>query len=66
MWLGLGLAIIPPLATAVWGFIVKSDAANVTRVGAMQGVTVAVGPTASAGAQSAAADPAVPGVTAKA
>jgi len=62
LWLGLALAIVPPIATAVWGILAKTDAANVARVGAMPGVTVAVGPTASAGAQSVAADPAVPGV----
>ena len=62
LWLGLALAIVPPIATAVWGILAKTDAAKVTAAGAMPGVTVAVGPTASAGAQSVAADPAVPGV----
>lgn len=43
-----------------------SDADKVQVAAAVTGVTVAVGPTASAGAQSVAADPAVPGVMAKA
>jgi len=62
MWLALGVAIVPMIIAGVWSWVIKTDSAKVTSVGAMPGVTVAVGPTASAGAQSVAADPAVPGV----
>lgn len=63
LWLGLALLIVPPIATAIWGVITKTDTAKLVSVGAMPGVTVAVGPGASAAAQAVAADPAVPNVS---
>ena len=62
IWLSLGLAILPPLAAGIWGIVTKTDKAKLVSVGAMPGVTVAVGPTASPAAQAVAADPTVPNV----
>ena len=62
MWVSLALAILPPIAAGVWGILARTDAAKVAAAGAMPGVDVTVAPTASAGAQAAAADPKVPGV----
>jgi hypothetical protein len=61
-WISLGLAILPPVAAGAWGILARTDAAKVASAGAMPGVNVTVAPTASAGAQAAAADPDVPGV----
>jgi hypothetical protein len=63
-WTSLALAILPPIASGVWGIMARTDAAKVASAGAMPGVNVTVAPTASPGAQSAAADPKVPGVSA--
>jgi len=61
-WTSLALAILPPVASGVWGIMARTDAAKVASAGAMPGVNVTVSPAASPGAQAAAADPAVPGV----
>jgi hypothetical protein len=63
-WTSLALAVLPPIAAGVWGVLSKTDAAKVASAGAMPGVNVTVSPTASPGAQAAAADPDVPGVSA--
>jgi hypothetical protein len=55
MWLGLALAILPPIASAIWGILTKTDAAKVAAAGAMTGVQVTVAPNASPGAKAAAA-----------
>jgi hypothetical protein len=62
IWISIALVVLPPVVAAVWGIITKTDAAKVAAVGAMPGVSVIVAPSASAGAQAAAADKAVPGV----
>ncbi len=66
IWLSLALAILPPIAAGVWGIVVKTDKAKVAAAGAMPGVSVivdtSVASPASAGAQAAATDKAVPGV----
>lgn len=64
IWISLALAVVPPVVAAVWGVIAKTDAAKVAAVGAMPGVSVTVAPTASPGAQAAAADPKIVGVNA--
>lgn len=65
MWLSLALIVVPPIISAVWGVLSKTDAAKVAAAGALPGVTVTVAPDAPLGARAAAADPTVPGVQPK-
>ncbi len=66
LWLGLASIVIPPVVSGVWSWATKTDKAKVAAAGAMPGVSVIVDTSttspASAGAQAAAADKAVPGV----
>lgn len=64
LWLGLALAILPPLATALWGIFSKTDRAMVLSATNVPGVTVQVDK-AKAGQSviDTANDPAVPKVT---
>ncbi len=62
LWLSVGLIVIPPIISAIWGIVNKTDKAKVAAAGAMQGVTVTVAADAPEGAKAAAQDPKVPGV----
>lgn len=42
MWLGLALAIVPPLAAALWGILDKTDSAIVVQAKAVPGVETVV------------------------
>jgi hypothetical protein len=66
LWIGIALSVIPPLVSAVWSGMVKTDKAKVAAAGAIEGVKVTVDTSenspAPIGAQDAARDPSVPGV----
>lgn len=63
LWLGLALAVIPPIAAGVWSMAAKTDRAKVTSASQVPGATVMVDPRkASANVMAAAADPNLPDV----
>ena len=62
MWLSVALIVVPPIVSAVWGLLNKTDRNKLATVNAMPGVDVTVAPSASAGAKAAAQDPALTNV----